>query len=192
MEESSPEIRLSRDLSKASSPLKRQLLVLAHISRLLRERGFPRPVLIGGCALAYYTREVYFTADIDLAYADREALDAVLRMLGFTAEGRYWVHRGFNILVEAPAASLVGEDAPRETVELDDDLECSVIGIEDLLIDRMNACAHWRSERECEMVELLVRLWSPEIDWNYLLERAGKPENGTRERFEKLKIMYET
>jgi hypothetical protein len=30
--------------------------------------------------LSYDTKEVYFTADIDLAYADREALDEVLRI----------------------------------------------------------------------------------------------------------------
>ena len=106
MAATNPELRLSRDMDQATSPLKRQLIVLAHISRLLLERGCPAPVLIGGCALAYYTREVYFTADIDLAYADRESLDSVLGTLGFTAEGRYWVHRGLDILVEAPTSSL--------------------------------------------------------------------------------------
>jgi len=188
----SPEMSLAHDLSKTSSPLKRQLLVLAHLSGLLRGRGLPAPVLIGGCALAYYTREVYFTADIDIAYADRESLNEVLHTLGFTNEGRYWLHREFNLLVEAPASSLVGENAPRETVELENGLECCVIGIEDLLIDRMNACIHWNSESDCEMAELLVRLWGREIDWEYLLERAGKPENDTYERFEKLKETYES
>ena len=62
-----------------------------------------------------------------------------------------------------------------------------MICIEDLLIDRMNACVHWKSSQECEMVELLIRLWSAEIDWSYLLERAGRPDNSTRERFEELR-----
>jgi hypothetical protein len=84
--------------------------------------------------LSYYTREVYFTADIDLAYADREALDEVLRELGFVKKGRYWTHTGLDIAVEAPAAALAGEDARRETVELEGGLFCVVIGLEDLII----------------------------------------------------------
>ena len=156
----------------------------------MTELGSQVPVLIGGCALAYYSREVYFTNDIDLACSDRAALDKVLRSIGFVVDGRYWVHHDLNLMVEAPAGSLVGEDAPREIIELGNGLECCVIGIEDLLIDRMNACVHWNSSQECEMVALLVSLWSTEIEWDYLLPRAAKPENSTRERFEELRRQY--
>jgi hypothetical protein len=190
MVQAGTEIALEMMLDGVVSPLKRQLLVLAYISKCMREMGSPVPVLIGGCALAYYSREVYFTVNIDLACSNREALDNVLRSAGFVVEGRYWVHHGLNLMVEAPAGSLIGEDAPREIVEIGEGLECCVIGIEDLLIDRMNACVHWNSTQECEMVELLIRMWSKEIEWTYLLERAEKPENSIRERFEELRRQY--
>jgi hypothetical protein len=177
-------------IAQTSSPLKRQLLMLALITRELRKRGKPTPVLIGGCALAYYSREVYFTADIDVAYADREALREVLLALGFLEDGRFWVHHGLKLVVEAPASSLPGEDAPREIVEFEDGLECCVIGIEDLLIDRMNACKHWKSTTDCEMTELLVRQFAEEIDWEYLLGRAAKPENMTHEDFQIMKERF--
>jgi len=177
-------------IAQTASPLKRQLLMLACITKELRERGKPAPVLIGGCALAYYSREVYFTADIDLAYADREALGEVLVDLGFVADGRFWVHHDLQLVVEAPASSLPGEDAPREIVEFEDGLECCVIGIEDLLIDRMNACKHWKSTTDCEMVELLVRQFAEEIDWEYLLLRASSPVNATLEDLRELKERY--
>jgi hypothetical protein len=45
-------------LAGIASPLRRQLLTIAYISRLLKEQGKPVPVLVGGCALAYYSREV--------------------------------------------------------------------------------------------------------------------------------------
>ena len=183
-------IDLENLLTGVESPLKRQLLVLAFISKCMKELGSHVPVLIGGCALAYYSREVYFTTDIDLACPDREALDKVLRSIGFVVDGRYWVHQSMNLMVEAPAGTLVGEDATREIIAMGDGLECCVIGLEDLLIDRMNACVHWRSKQECEMVELLVSMWSTEIDWKYLLERAEKPENSTRVRFEELRNQY--
>jgi hypothetical protein len=66
-------------IGATEAPLARQLLMIGLITRRLVDKGKPAPVLIGGLALSYYTREVYFTADIDLAYADREALDEVLR-----------------------------------------------------------------------------------------------------------------
>ena len=182
--------RILERIADTASPLKRQLLMLAGITALLRDKGKPAPVLIGGCALAYYSREVYFTADIDLAYADREALGEVLLGLGFSADGRYWVHHELKLVVEAPASSLVGEDAPCEIVEFEDGLECRIIGIEDLLIDRMNACRHWRSTSDCEMVELLVRRFATEIDWDYLLARAAAPDNGTEQAFSELKERF--
>ena len=93
--------RILEIVGKTESPLKKQLLVVALITRLLEEAGKSAPVIIGGCALSYYSREVYFTADIDLAYADREALDRVLKDIGFKKEGRYWIHEGLKLAVEA-------------------------------------------------------------------------------------------
>lgn len=174
-------------IARTSSPLKRQLLMLAGITRELRQRGKPAPILIGGCALAYYSREVYFTAYIDVAYPDREALGEVLQELGFVVEGRYWVQHELKLVVEVPASSLPGEDAPLEIVEFEDGLECTIIGIEDLLIYRMNACKHWKSTSDCEMVELLVRQFSEEIDWEYLISRAALADNTTAEEFRELK-----
>jgi hypothetical protein len=161
------------------APLARQLLMMGLITRRLEQKGKPAPVLIGELALSYYTRDVYFTADIDLAYADREALDDVLQELGFSKAGRYWVHRGLDIAVEAPAAGLPGEEAPRETVELDEGLTCVIIGLEDLIIDRLNACKHRNAEVDCEMTELLIARYGKELDWDYLEKKAARPENGT-------------
>ena len=147
------------------------------ITRLFEDRGRPAPVVIGGLALSYYSREVYFTADIDLACADRETLNVVLGDLGFTREGRYWIHRSLDIAVEAPASALSGEDAPRETVELDGGLHCVVLGLEDLIVDRLNACKHWESQDDCEAAELLVVRYRDDLDWDYLERRAALAEN---------------
>ena len=174
-------------IGATEAPLARQLLMTGLITRQLEARGKPAPVLIGGLALSYYTREVYFTADIDLAYADREALDAVLQELGFVKSGRYWVHAGLDIAVEVPASGLVGEEAPRETVELEGGLFCIVIGLEDLIIDRLNACKHWKSENDCEMTELLIARYGKEIDWAYLEKKAALPENDTLTELRSLK-----
>lgn len=168
---------IKKILQRAESPLKKQLLLVALISRTLEDRGKDTPVVIGGCALSYYTREVYFTADIDLAYADRKALNAVLREFGFSKRGRYWVSHDLDMAVEAPVSTLAGEDSPIEVVEFDEGWRCKILGLEDLIIDRMNACKHWKSEIDCEMVELLLRKYGKEVDWSYLKTKAALPEN---------------
>lgn len=169
------------------SPMKRQLLTVGLVSDLLQKRGKESPVIIGDLALSYYTREVYFTADIDLAYSDREALDEVLTEIDFVKKGRYWVNEDLNIAIEVPVGVLVEEDAPLEIVEHGPQLQCKVIGIEDLIIDRLNACKHWKSEIDCEMAELLLMRYGKELDWNYLEKKATKPENDIVNELEELK-----
>jgi hypothetical protein len=174
-------------IGETESPLKKQLLMVALITRLLEEAGKPAPVIIGGCALSYYSREVYFTADIDLSYADRDALDKVLKGIGFKKEGRYWIHEALKMAVEVPASNLAGEGAPIEIVELGEGLRCTIIGIEDLIIDRLNACKHWKSEVDCEMAELLVTRYVAELDWDYLERKASLPENDSLKELQKIK-----
>jgi len=174
-------------IQKTESPLKRQLLMVALLTRLLEMMNKRTPVIIGGCALSYYSREVYFTSDIDLAYADREALDTALKSIGFEKEGRYWVHEGLKVVVEVPASALPGQDSPLEVVELGEGLQCSIIGIEDLVIDRLNACKHWKSEIDGEMVELLIRRYRNDLDWSYLEKKAILPENDTLSEILELK-----
>ncbi|MGB9715919.1 MAG: DUF6036 family nucleotidyltransferase [Thermodesulfovibrionales bacterium] len=166
-------------IRKTESPLKRQLLIVALITKLLEEKGKKAPVIIGGCALSYYSREVYFTSDIDLAYDDREALNDVLKSIGFFMKGRYWINEDFKAVIEVPVSALVDEESPIEIVELGKGLQCNIIGIEDLLIDRLNACKYWKSEIDCEMVELLFRRYNKELDWDYLKKKAERPENNT-------------
>src|SRR4030066_323111 len=164
-------------IRQMEAPLKRQLLMVALITNLLEQKGKRAPIVIGGCALSYYSREVYFTTDIDLAYAEREALDGVLKSVGFQKKGRYWVHEGLKMAIEAPASKLAEEEAPVEIVEVGEGLQCTILGIGDLIIDRMKACKHLKSEIDCEMAELLVNRYYNDFDWPYLEKKAVKPEN---------------
>jgi len=166
-------------IKSTESPLKRQLLLVGLISRLLEDSGKGVPILIGGCALSYYSREVYFTSDVDLAYSDREALDEALRGIGFSRDGRYWVNNDLKLVVEVPAGVLVNQDAPLELVEMAPGLSCRIIGLEDLVIDRLNACKYWKSEIDCEMLELLLARYAEEMDWQYLEQKASDPGNKT-------------
>lgn len=179
-------------IKQTESPLKRQLLTVAAVSHFLKEKKKDLPIIIGGLALSYYTREVYFTADIDLAYPDRDALDDVLKDWNFVKKGRYWVNDDLQIAIEVPVGVLVEENAPLEVVDMGPDLQCRIIGVEDLIIDRLNACKHWKYEIDCEMSELLVRKYYKELDWDYLIKKAEHPQNDTFQELNALKIKAES
>ena len=46
-------------IKKTESPLKKQLLMVGLITNLLERKGKIGPIVIGGCALSYYTRIRY-------------------------------------------------------------------------------------------------------------------------------------
>ena len=159
---------------------RRRLLVLGLLTRRLAADGI-EPVLVGGGALEFYTAGGYATKDTDLALPATPEVDAAFAALGFTKEGRYWVHADLDLLFEAPApAGLPGEDAPRTEVEVDG-LRVIVLGVEDLLIDRLRAWVHWKSEEDGRWTRRLALLYADSIDWRYVRERTKDvPEEALR------------
>lgn len=128
---------------------------------------------MGGAALEFYTAGGYATGDIDLALPSGKDVDAAFADMGFRKEGRFWLHDDLDLLFEAPApAGLPGEDAPRTEVEVDG-LRVVIIGVEDLLIDRLRAWVHWKSAEDERWTRRLARLYADRIDWSYLRGRTG-------------------
>ena len=150
---------------------RRRLLALGLLTRRLEKHGI-EPILVGGAALEFYTAGGYATADMDLALPVAAEVDAAFAELGFTKEGRYWVHAELDLLFEAPApAGLPGEDALRTEVDVDG-LRVVVIGVEDLLIDRLRAWVHWKSDEDGRWTRRLALLYADRIDWRYVRERT--------------------
>jgi hypothetical protein len=161
--------RLNRT-NEIVDPLKRKLWVLAIISKALSYFNI-RPILIGGCAVEYYTFGGYSTYDIDIAVADHERLTEVMTNLQFQKEGRFWLRKDLDVVIESPAGSLVNETAPLTEVQLED-MVCYIIGIEDLIIDRLNGYVHWKWEDDRNWVKRMITLHSDKLNWNYLSSRA--------------------
>ena len=73
---------------------------------------------------------------------------------------------------EAPApAGLPGEDAPRTEVDVDG-LRVVVIGVEDLLVDRLRAWVRWKSDEDGRWTRRLAHLYAHRMDWRYLRVRT--------------------
>jgi len=170
-------------LSLIEDPLKRRLLFVGWLTEQLAGAGVV-PIVVGGHALEFYTLGEYTTGDVDLIVADREKAAQVLEEAGFTREGRHWYRADVNIAVEIPGETLAGEESRVETVEVEG-FKVHIIGKEDLLIDRLNACVHWRSESDCFWARMLIELYGDRMDWGYLEKRAR--EEGTWEKLRELR-----
>ena len=167
-----PESALDR-LRGEPDPQRRRLAALGVLTMQLSAYGI-EPILVGGGALDFYTAGGYATKDMDLALPAAPEVDGAFAALGFEKEGRYWFHPELDLLFEAPApAGLPGEDAPRTEVEIDG-LRVVIIGIEDLLIDRLRAWVHWNSTEDGRWTRRLALLYPDRIDWDYVRERTSR------------------
>lgn len=131
------------------------------------------PVIIGGAAVEFYTRDWYATADIDLAIdkSKREKFSEILDKFGFNKKGRMWVREDLNLYVEIPGdLSDISED--RLTEVQTDEGHSYVIGIEDLIFDRIQAAEHWESESDKEQAIRIGNVFYEEIDWDYIRKKC--------------------
>jgi predicted nucleotidyltransferase len=184
MEPSQRRARLER-LAEEPDPARRRLVALALLTDRLAEVGI-EPILVGGAALELYTAGGYATGDVDLALPTVPAVDEAFAELGFDKVGRFWVRADLDLYFEAPApAGLPGEDAPRTVLEIEG-LRVVVIGIEDLLLDRVRAAVRWSSEEDRRWARRLALLHSDRLDWRYLSEKAGR-EPAERQLVEELR-----
>ena len=158
-------------LGDEPDPRKRRLVAVGVLTEALAPYDI-EPILVGGAAMEFYTAGGYATSDMDLALPATAEVDAAFDRLGFEKEGRYWLRSDLDLLVEAPApAGLPGEDAPRTEVDIDG-MRVVIIGIEDLLLDRLRAWVHWQSREDERWARRLALLHSDRIDWSYLRART--------------------
>ncbi|MFQ5816024.1 MAG: hypothetical protein ACE5G7_05955 [Candidatus Hydrothermarchaeaceae archaeon] len=142
-----------------------------------------RPIIVGGSAVEFYTRGRFETRDFDII-GDYKKLDKYLILKGFERKGRHYYKHGILIEIVAPFTServktiVIGKRNMR------------IISLEDLIVDRLSACVHWGSVRDCEQAEFLFGFYKKNLDRKYLRERA-KEEGvyGELTRISRLKTM---
>lgn len=163
---------------------RRRLVALGALTARLAPESV-EPILVGGFALELYTDGGYSTADVDLALPAGLEVDAAFADLGFEKRGRFWVRPELDLYFEAPApAGLPGETAPRTELEVDG-LRVVVLGVEDLLVDRLRAWVHWKSDEDGRWATRLATLYADDLDWAYLRSRtADAGERAALERLE--------
>lgn len=176
--------------------LGRHLRAAAAIARLLAARQL-RSVVVGGSAVEFYTRGAYATADLDLIVPGLQEAAEVLERLGFEKHGASFVHPDVPLVVDLPPEPLAGDPDRLSVVEVEG-LAVYVIGIEDLLADRLRAAAYWNDEGSKEWaVQLLAAYWD-DLDWSYLQHltasepdpRYARVEREARQLADRLRLGY--
>lgn len=157
-----------------ADPLTKRLLFVGLLTRKLEPEGI-RPIIVGGQAVEFYTAGGYATKDIDLVSPGYEEIDRILEAWGFKKEGRHWFNEQLDISVEVPESVLAGDENRLTVVEIDD-LRVYVIGIEDIIVDRLNAFVHWKSSDDRIWAKEMMLLGKEDIDWGYLKKRAAEED----------------
>ncbi len=142
--------------------------------------GVSPPVVVGGLAVETYTTAEYTTRDVDFIHTDDSAVARVMHALGFTKRPghRYYVHPQVDVYVEFPTGPLDGDSTRISEIQLDDGSLIFVIGIEDIIIDRLSAWQNWDKLREdsedaIQAITLLVAQ-AGSIDHDYLKAVAAE------------------
>ena len=102
------------------------------------------PTLVGGAAVELYTDGAYRTGDLDFVGVVTAAVAQRLEDAGFERRGRHWIHERHRLFLEFPDNTLARGDTAA-TIRVG----CTpvvVIGLEELIVDRLAAWQFWRSE----------------------------------------------
>lgn len=154
------------------SKFEKMMGVCSVLTSLTEKEGL-KPIIVGGFAVEIYSRSEYTTVDIDLIFSRRDIIDQYLQMLDFIKAGRHWYHEGLGVSVEVPNDMLDLAD-PDKLIKLNLQEQSSVyvIGLEDIILDRLRACVHWQSLSDCEWGYRLFLLHAEKLDVKYLQQKA--------------------
>ena len=153
------------------------LKILARACERVAEHGRGGPILVGGAAVEFYTGGAVVSGDFDVVTTMQGELEAILEELGFERpvgpgeSTKGLVHRGLLIGVEVVGSALLDGEGDRDRVLLTelDGREVTIIGIEDLIADRMgqyNAVPGGDPEMLSQAVRLMQ--FAAAIDETYL------------------------
>ncbi len=170
-----PSLSHLEKIRKEKDPMTKRLLLIGLLTKNLKPMGI-RPIIVGGQAVEFYTAGGYATRDIDLVSTGYKEVGSMLETWGFHKEGRHWVNENFETSIEIPGAVLDGDEEKISEIEIDD-LKVYMIGIEDLIVDRLKAFVHWESEDDGNWVKELIELHRNDIDRKYLEECVRSEKN---------------
>lgn len=156
-------------LKKEPNELKRKMLLVGYLTNRLEKRS-ESVYLVGGQAVETYTAGQFTTGDVDITTTDRKATEEILVRIGFKRTGIVWLSEPIGIAVHIVGVSPTRSEKAR-TIHVGPYM-VKVVGVEDLIIDRLAAAKHWKSQRDAEQAKVLFEGFRRQLDMRYLRKRA--------------------
>ena len=129
-------------------------------------------VVVGGSAVEFYTAASYMTSDLDFVAKDDFRIAEIMHSLGFKMDAQYiWYHPDTSVIIEFPKAPLAGDIKRVQVVETEYG-KANIIGIEDIILDRIKGRVFWQDDNEWP--EYMLYAHYDKIDFEYLRSEAAK------------------
>ena len=152
-----------------SDPVNERILIAALICSLAKEFA-NELVIVGGSAVEFYTAASYMTKDIDFIAKDDFQIAKIMTSLGFSiGEGYTWFHPDTSVVVEFPKPPLLG-DISRVTEVKTEYGVAEIIGVEDIILDRLKGREFWQDNNE--LPQMMIYSHYDSIDFVYLRKQA--------------------
>jgi hypothetical protein len=178
--------RLLRQVPTTKRPLDQRLLVAAAFSTVMTSP----PIVVGGTAEEYWTRDEYHPTDLDLIPGPSSADQDEFRKLGFKKEGRHWVREDFPIATEFPHDE--NFEVRRIFDEKVGDAIVKIIGVDDLYLDRLGQSTSTENVRDQHVASLLAVAatnWD-NLDWGYIDKRIAEVAEANPALGKSMKTMH--
>lgn len=163
--------KIKKIINSNKDKIYKNIALTAVITEALKEINI-RPIIVGGQAVEFYTAGGYSTMDVDLVTpASIKEIDPIIKDLGFEKEGKYWTYEQLDFALEIPGSDLAGDYDKINEIEIEG-LKAYIIGIEDIIIDRLNRYKFWKEYDDQEWIVGMIYLNYDDIDWNYLYQKS--------------------
>ena len=163
------------------------LQLLARVSEAMVARALPRPILVGGAAVEFYSGSAMSTGDFDLCSPVQAELEEEMQRLGFIKPSgpgmatRGWIHPdlrlGYEIVARVPMDGSVDPAHILLVEEIAPGQSFAIISVEDLIADRMGQYASGTARDRLDQARALFRL-HPDVDRAYLDRRIREESQG--------------
>jgi len=161
-------------LKKEQNPLRMKMLLLGYVTDRLEKKA-EHVVLVGGQAVETYTGGQFLTGDVDITTTDSKTTEEILKGLGFKKISMIWLNEQLGIAIQIVGSILTGSLEKTRTIQTGP-YNVKVIGVEDLIIDRLSHAKFWKSPGDLEKAKVLYANFKNQIDEGYLKETAKKSD----------------
>ena len=163
--------KIEKIVNSNKDKLYKNIALTAVITEALKKINI-RPIIVGGQAVEFYTAGGYSTMDVDLITpASIKEINPIIEELGFKKEGKYWTYDQLDFALEVPGSDLAGNYDKVNEIEIEG-LKAYIIGIEDIIIDRLNRYKFRKEYADQEWIVGMIYLNYEDIDWDYLYQKS--------------------